>query len=216
MRDSKLRGWTLLTTLAVAGTLVSLLPDQRRSEALGIIFERCKFLDPAAATSGGIDNFTCSVGICAPGYSCASNATNTTKIDPNSCGCFEHTPTSTPTATPTITPTTTQTSTPTATPTITPTATQTSTPTETPTSTRVPDGGSCDDPLDCDSGNCVDDVCCDTACDESGQACNVPGLEGRCVDSAPAPAVSPRGMWGLIALLVAVGGFGLVRWRHAS
>jgi hypothetical protein len=218
MIETRVRGraWTLLAAAAVGATLLSFLPAQRASQALNGQVVSCEFFgsNTTAATSGGnilpIDiinvNLTCSNGLCGPGYSCVqvmNNITNITKTINTTmiydigigCGCVMDTPTATPTDTPTATPT--------------------ATPSATPTGTKIPEGGACDDPLDCVTGNCVDDVCCDTACDQPGQACNVAGLEGTCLlESAPVPAVSQRGMWGLIVLLVAIGGIGMMRWRR--
>ncbi|MGZ3456113.1 MAG: Kelch repeat-containing protein, partial [Polyangiales bacterium] len=38
----------------------------------------------------------------------------------------------------------------------------------------------CTKDADCASGHCVDSVCCDTACDQQCQACDQPGLIGKC------------------------------------
>lgn len=122
----------------------------------------------------------------------------------NSCATNTPTPTNTPTNTPT----------PTDTPTETPTATPTNTPTSTPTNTPVPDGGSCTDPSDCQSGNCVRNVCCDTECNLPGQSCAEPGSIGTCTEvPAPAPAASRGGLLLIVCALIAIGGFAVVRRR---
>jgi hypothetical protein len=87
----------------------------------------------------------------------------------------------------------------------------------TPTSIGVPNGGACDDPVDCTSGNCVDDVCCaDTSC-PPGQSCDNPGNAGMCSPdpTAPAPALSRGGMLLALAILVALGGVAVLR-RHRA
>jgi MYXO-CTERM domain-containing protein len=77
---------------------------------------------------------------------------------------------------------------------------------------KIPDGGSCEDPDDCVSGNCVDDFCCDTACNGPEQQCNLPGQEGVCSSTAaPAPAASPSGLLIGLALLIAVGAVAMLR-----
>ncbi|HET6148241.1 MAG TPA: kelch repeat-containing protein [Polyangia bacterium] len=50
---------------------------------------------------------------------------------------------------------------------------------------KKPNGGSCAGAAECGSGFCADGVCCDGACTATCQACNLPGLVGRC---APVPA----------------------------
>jgi len=92
----------------------------------------------------------------------------------------------------------------------TPTATPSSTPTQTPAS----NGGSCDDPTDCVSGNCVADVCCDTACTGADQSCNQPGREGTCTGIAPAPAASQEGLLAILTLLTAIAAVAL--WRRRT
>ncbi|MEO8603973.1 MAG: hypothetical protein ABI629_15465 [bacterium] len=109
--------------------------------------------------------------------------------------------------------------TPSGTATATPTATATATATAsaTATNTRQPDGGLCDDPADCVSGNCVDDVCCDTACNLPQQACNLPGREGVCSSVvAAAPAASPTGLVLIGLALFLVGGAALWRARRGA
>jgi MYXO-CTERM domain-containing protein len=81
---------------------------------------------------------------------------------------------------------------------------------------KIPDGGSCEDPADCESGNCVDDFCCDTACAGPEQQCNLPGQEGICSSTAaPAPAASPTGLVIGLALLIAVGAVAMLRRARA-
>ena len=128
------------------------------------------------------------------------------------------TPTATPTDTPSPTPTNTPSPTQTRTPTVTPTTTASDTPTATATNTKLPDGGRCDDPLDCMSGNCVDDTCCaDSSCPPS-QSCNNPGSIGACSPdpTAPAPAISAGGVVLAVALLIAIGAAAIVRSRRTT
>ena len=104
------------------------------------------------------------------------------------------------------------TQTPTETPTVTPTATPTATPTNTP---KLPDGAVCTDESDCASGFSVSGVCCDTACDQPGEMCNLQGQVGTCtVPIAVAPVASRTGLLIILGLLVAVGGFALIRRRE--
>lgn len=106
----------------------------------------------------------------------------------------------------------TATATPSSTPTVTPTSTATAT--STPTNTKIPDGVSCVDPLDCASGNCVDDVCCESACDGPGQSCNLAGLEGACLGpETMAPVASNRILPLLVAVLAALGVVTVARRR---
>jgi hypothetical protein len=64
------------------------------------------------------------------------------------------------------------------------------------------------------SGFCVDTVCCDTPCDQSLQACNLPGRVGTCDSSAAsAPAMSLRALFAALAMLTAVGAVALGRRR---
>ncbi len=81
----------------------------------------------------------------------------------------------------------------------------------------VPNGGGCVDPDDCISGNCVDDVCCADASCPAGESCDNPGNAGMCSPdpSAPAPAVSRNGVMLALTLLIAVGGFALLRRRRS-
>ena len=108
---------------------------------------------------------------------------------------------------PPLPPTKTPTETPTNTPTV--TDTPTNTPTATPTNTPVPQGGACTTPSQCSTGFCVDDVCCNSAC-TSGR-CDLPGQRGTCSGLAPAPALAPRALAVVAALLVGVGAFTLRR-----
>ena len=133
--------------------------------------------------------------------------------------CFSPTPTATATSTGTATET--QTSTPTlthtrtatitSTPTATATATNTGTVTSTPTRTLVPNGGDCVTPGQCSSMFCVDGVCCNTACDEPLMVCNNPDNRGTCtLAAAPAPALSPSGLFFAVAALLIMGAIGLL------
>ncbi len=128
------------------------------------------------------------------------------------------TPTDTPTNTPTATPTATITDTPTVTPTATVTDTPTSTPTATPTSTGIPNGGGCNDPADCMSGNCVDDTCCAEPVCPPGESCDNPGNAGNCSPdpTAPAPVISRSGVLLALALLVAIGAVAVLRRRRGA
>ena len=96
--------------------------------------------------------------------------------------------------------------------------TNTPTPSTTPTNTAVPNGGGCDDRSDCLSGNCVDDTCCAQASCPPGQSCNNPGNAGTCSPdpTAPAPAISRGGVMLALSLLVAIGGFALLRRRRGA
>jgi hypothetical protein len=79
-----------------------------------------------------------------------------------------------------------------------------------------PDGASCLDPADCNSGNCVDDVCCNDPCTGANQSCDIPGREGTCLalQAAPAPTLSGTGLLIGSALLAAIGALGLLRRRR--
>jgi hypothetical protein len=117
--------------------------------------------------------------------------------------CVSPTPTATPTTTPTSTPTATS------------TATGTATPTGTPTRTPQPDGASCTSPSECASTFCVDGVCCNTACNQPFDTCNAPPAPGTCVQIAPAPPVSRRGLFAGLALLTVIGAAALWHQRRA-
>ncbi len=81
-----------------------------------------------------------------------------------------------------------------ASPTATPTNTPTQTPTATPTNTRVPEGGSCTDISQCESGLfCVEQICAHVV--------------------APAPAASNTALVIALSLLAAIGGFAILRRR---
>lgn len=101
--------------------------------------------------------------------------------------------------------------TPSATPTATPTATQTGTPTNTPQA----DGASCTSPSECSSTFCVDGVCCNSACSQTFDTCNAPPAPGTCVQVAPAPPVSRRGLFAGLALLTLIGAAALWQQRRA-
>jgi len=123
-------------------------------------------------------------------------------------GCQTPTPSSTPTNTGTATSTGTATH----------TGTVTRTPTVTPTKTKVPNGGGCDDPADCISGNCVDDTCCmDRTC-PPGESCDNPGNVGMCSPdpTSAAPALSDTGVWLAVALLIAIAGVAFPRRRSTN
>lgn len=119
--------------------------------------------------------------------------------------------------TPTVTATTTATATPTATSTATGTATATATVTASPTQTRtpLPDGAGCSSPTDCASTFCVDGVCCNTACNQPFDTCNLPPERGTCVQVAPAPPISRRGLFAGLALLTVIGAAALWHQRRA-
>jgi hypothetical protein len=92
------------------------------------------------------------------------------------------------------------------------------TPTATATATKVPDGGDCDDPVDCESDNCVDDTCCaDPSC-PPGESCDNPGNQGMCSPdpAAPAPAISSGGKALATIVLIAIGAVALLRWRRPA
>jgi hypothetical protein len=83
--------------------------------------------------------------------------------------------------------------------------------TSTPTNTLVPQGGDCITPAQCSTTFCVDGVCCDTACTEPLNVCNNPGDRGTCsLATAPAPALSPSGLFFALAALLIVGGIALL------
>lgn len=128
-----------------------------------------------------------------------------------------------PTSTPTITPTWTPTSTPSQTPTVTSTGTatrtasRTATVTASATRTPVPVGGACMDTSQCAAGLfCTDGVCCTSRCDGPLERCDVPPDVGTCTNVvAPAPALSPSGIWIGIGTLLAVAAAALWRRRRA-
>lgn len=82
----------------------------------------------------------------------------------------------------------------------------------------VPDGGSCDDPADCDSGNCVDDVCCDEPSCPPGESCDNRENAGTCSldPTAPAPAISRSGTLVALGIMIAIGGFAVLRRRRGA
>jgi hypothetical protein len=91
------------------------------------------------------------------------------------------------------------------------------TPTATPTNTPALIGAACSVPSECQSGFCASGVCCNTACDQPLQQCNLPGRPGLCgVTTAPAPAVSTRGLLLGALLLTGVGVLSLARRRITS
>jgi len=143
---------------------------------------------------GGCDFFG---NRCGPGtgFVCDLSGTFATCCDPSVPGSHCAGPTQTPTETPTATVT----------------DTPTNTPTVTPTNTPVPQGGACTTPSQCSTGFCVDDVCCNSAC-TSGR-CDLPGQRGTCSGLAPVPALAPRALAILVALLLGVAVFTLRRRR---
>lgn len=171
-----------------------------------------------------LDGSACGSGaglVCDPnlsGFCCDPTNPESPCCDGSAGPCGTRTPTSTPTHTPTATVTNTPTSTPTQTPTDTRTDTPTMTPTATPTSTGSPNGGACDDSMDCMSGNCVDDTCCaDPSC-PPGQSCDNPGNAGNCSPdpTTPAPAISRNGVLLALALLVGIGAVAMLRRRRGT
>jgi hypothetical protein len=95
---------------------------------------------------------------------------------------------------------------------VTPTITATRTVTETP---KIPDGGACATPSQCQSGFCVEGICCDTACNLPMQTCDSP--PGRCTGlAAPAPALSNAGLLIGFAVLALVGALALVARRRSQ
>ncbi|MDX2170042.1 MAG: hypothetical protein SF182_23430 [Deltaproteobacteria bacterium] len=83
------------------------------------------------------------------------------------------------------------------------------------TPTRVADGGACSTAIDCASDFCVDGVCCDSACDGAAESCNQRGREGTCSPlPAPAPPLSRKGLFSVIALLTAFGVLSFSRRRR--
>jgi hypothetical protein len=79
----------------------------------------------------------------------------------------------------------------------------------------LPDGASCAAPTECASTFCADGVCCNTACNEAFQTCNAPPVPGTCIQVAPAPPVSRRGLFAGLALLTMVGAAALGQQRRA-
>src|SRR5262245_18515058 len=96
------------------------------------------------------------------------------------------------------------------TPTFTATATQTGTPTRTP----QPNGGSCGAASDCASTHCVEGICCNSLCNRPFETCNAPQAPGTCVQVAPAPPVSRRGLFAGLALLTMIGAAALWHQRR--
>jgi hypothetical protein len=95
-----------------------------------------------------------------------------------------------------------------------PTQTPTPTATATPTRTPLPDGAGCSAGPDCASTFCVDGVCCNSACDQPGEACDIPGRQGICAVPAPAPALSSGALAAAVALLLAIGALALRATRR--
>lgn len=90
----------------------------------------------------------------------------------------------------------------------------TTTPTPTNTPTPAPDGASCATPAQCLSGFCADDVCCNAACDDPTERCDLPGREGQCLASAPAPLASGWALSTMATVLIAVAGLALRQIRR--
>jgi len=87
----------------------------------------------------------------------------------------------------------------------TPTATATIASTPTATPPLLPDGADCTTDPQCASTFCVDGFCCNSACDQPGAVCNLPGRQGTCQVPAPAPALSSGALATAVALLMAIG-----------
>lgn len=102
--------------------------------------------------------------------------------------------------------------TPTSTATHTPTATATAT--GTATRTPQPNGADCTSGTECASTFCVDDVCCNSACSGPFDTCDAPPEPGVCVQVAPAPPVSRRGLFTGLALLTLIGAAALWHQRR--
>jgi hypothetical protein len=96
----------------------------------------------------------------------------------------------------------------------TPTPTPTATATATPTPTPLPDGASCGPDDLCASTFCVEGLCCNSACDQPGARCDLPGREGLCVDPASAPAMSSGGLAAAVALLMVISALALRATRR--
>jgi hypothetical protein len=54
-----------------------------------------------------------------------------------------------------------------------------------------PNGQSCGNGSECQSGRCIDGYCCDTDCTQACDACNVPGSEGTCKPALQGSLGSP-------------------------
>ncbi|MBX3028191.1 hypothetical protein KF840_25155 [bacterium] len=76
-------------------------------------------------------------------------------------------------------------------------------------------GASCSTPGDCASTFCVDGVCCNTACSHPFDTCTAPPVPGTCVQVAPAPPVSRRGLFTGLALLTMIAAAALWHQRRA-
>ena len=140
-------------------------------------------------------------------------ATNTATSTSTATATNTATPTNTATSTATSTNTSTATRTATATATATTTQTATNTMISTPTRTPQPDGAGCMSGSECVSTFCVDGVCCNTACNQPFDTCNA--VPGTCVQVAPAPPVSRKGLFAGLALLTMVGAAALWHQRRA-
>ena len=78
----------------------------------------------------------------------------------------------------------------------------------------LPVGADCSTAVECASTFCVDGVCCDSACDGPFDTCDAPPEPGLCVQVAPAPPVSRRGLLTGLALLTLIGAAALWHQRR--
>lgn len=168
--------------------------------AQGAVTSQATVIDQCVET----DSATCSLldglfgALFIPNGSC-NGGLDGTCVAPTSTATGTETATNTPTATVTRTST------------VTNTATHTGTVTSTPTRTLVPNGGDCVTPGQCASNFCATGVCCNTACDEPLMVCNNPDNRGTCsLATAPAPALSPSGLFLAIVALLVMGAVGLL------
>ena len=78
----------------------------------------------------------------------------------------------------------------------------------------LPIGADCTAAVECASTFCVDGVCCNSACDGAFDTCDAPPEPGVCVQVAPAPPVSRRGLLTGLALLTLIGAAALWHQRR--
>ena len=78
----------------------------------------------------------------------------------------------------------------------------------------LPIGADCTTAVECASTFCVDSVCCNSACDGAFDTCDAPPEPGVCVQVAPAPPVSRRGLLTGLALLTLIGAAALWHQRR--
>lgn len=78
----------------------------------------------------------------------------------------------------------------------------------------LPNGADCSASTECSSTFCVDGVCCNSACDGAFDTCDAPPEPGVCVQVAPAPPVSRRGLLTGLALLTLIGAAALWHQRR--